>query len=129
MGFIFWFHSVFGERVLPLLIIIAAIWFTVTWKPDAARTLPVRIFPLLVDIQFTLGLIYWIYGIIIENRWYLTFPFILHPILGLLAVVIAHAAAKPKGPMRRLGRWAPLVSMGVLLLVVLGAVIVSTSMA
>ena len=63
MSIIYQIHSVFGERVLPLLIIIAAIWFTVAWKPGVANP-AARFFPILVDIQFALGLIYWIYGIV-----------------------------------------------------------------
>ena len=35
MNVIFSIHQIFGERVLPLLIILVAIYLTVTWKPDA----------------------------------------------------------------------------------------------
>jgi uncharacterized membrane protein YfcA len=129
MGTIRWIHATFGEMILPLLIVIAAIWFTVSWKPDQQRTLPARIFPILVDIQFVLGLIYWIYGIAIGlGGLYLGFPFILHPILGLLAVGVAHLAVRPGGPFSNLGRWRPLAALGLLLVIVLGAVIISTSM-
>lgn len=127
MDIIFTIHSIFGERILPLLIVIAAIWFTVTWKPQAERTLPARIFPILVDIQFVLGLIYWIYGIFRGNAIYLGFPFILHPLLGFLAVIVAHVAVNPRGRMQRLGRWSPLVSLVVLLVVVIAAISISTS--
>jgi hypothetical protein len=34
MGTIFLIHRLFGGMVLPLLLIGAAVWFTVTWKPD-----------------------------------------------------------------------------------------------
>ncbi len=129
MGTIRWIHAAFGEMILPLLIVIAAIWFTVSWKPDQQRTLPARIFPILVDIQFVLGLIYWIYGIASGlGGLYLGFPFILHPILGLLAVAVAHLAVRPGGPFSNLGRWRPLVALGLLLVIVLGAVVISTSM-
>ncbi|MFP4438803.1 MAG: hypothetical protein ACLFVO_16295 [Chloroflexaceae bacterium] len=129
MGTIRWIHATFGEMILPLLIVIAAIWFTVSWKPDQQRTLPARIFPILVDIQFVLGLIYWIYGIAIgRGGVYLGFPFILHPILGLLAVGVAHLAVRSGGPFSNLGRWRPLAGLGLLLVIVLGAVVISTSM-
>jgi hypothetical protein len=57
-------HMIFGERVLPLLIVIAAIWFTIAWKPGSPTNRAARLFPVLVDIQFALGLITWIVGIV-----------------------------------------------------------------
>lgn len=128
MWVIRWIHATFGEMILPLLIIITAIWFTVTWKPDQTRTLPARIFPVLVDIQFLLGLLLWISGIASGAAgYYLGFPFILHPILGLLAAGVAHLAVRPGGMFSNLGRWKPLAALGILLLIVLGAVLISTS--
>lgn len=118
MDVIFTIHQIFGERVLPLLIVLAAIWFTVTWKPDAPASMIARLFPVLVDIQVTLGIIYWLYMLIIGNPRMLSFPFILHPLLGLVAAGIAHMAIKG-GPFRRLGRWAPLASLAVLLVLVI----------
>ncbi len=126
MGFVYTVHAIFGERILPLLIVVAAIWFTVTWTPNTARTLPARIFPILVDIQATLGIIFWLYGIIgLERNYYLAFPFILHPLLGILAAVVAHVSLRPRGAIRNLGRWAPLAALGVLLLLVLSGIIVA----
>lgn len=129
MDWVYSFHAIFGERVLPLLIMLAAIWFTITWKPPVAgeRSLPARIFPQLVTLQFTLGLAYWFYGIFALGQAgrYLGFPFILHPILGLLAVLMAHWAvtSKPeRNPitraLARLGRWSVLASMLILLVLV-----------
>jgi heme A synthase len=124
MGFVFTVHRIFGEMVLPILIIVAAIWFTVTWKPDQHPTLPARVFPILVDIQATLGLIYWIYLLAIGSfAIHLGFPFILHPIIGILSAGVAHMAARPKGNLATLGRWAPLAACGVLFIMVLGLVI------
>jgi heme A synthase len=132
MGTIAQIHSIFGERVLPLLIVLAAVWFTVTWKPNTPRSLPARIFPILVDIQVTLGIIYWIYLLVSAPETaparYLSFPFILHPILGILASVIAHAAVGKRRPFASLGRWAPLASLGLLLVVVIGGVYVTTAL-
>ena len=123
MDVILTIHRVFGEMVLPLLIVVAAIWFTVTWKPDAQPTTVARLFAVLVDLQVTLGLVYFVYrlalgaGVTEKGGSYLGFPFLLHPILGILAAGVAHMAVKG-GPLRGLGRWAPLVSLGLLLLLV-----------
>ncbi len=126
MGFVHTVHAIFGERILPLLIVVAAIWFTVTWKPNTARTLPARIFPILVDIQATLGIILWLYRISgLGAIYYLTFPFILHPLLGILAAVVAHISLRPRGAIRNLGRWAPLAALAVLLLLVLSGIMVA----
>jgi hypothetical protein len=118
MSVLFTIHQIFGERVLPLLIVLAAIWFTVTWKPDTPPNVVARLFPVLVDIQVTLGLIYWVYLLIGGNTRMLSFPFILHPLFGLLAAGVAHMAIKG-GPFRRLGRWAPLAALLVLLVLVI----------
>jgi hypothetical protein len=131
MGALYSIHSIFGERVLPLLIVLVAIFLTVTYKPDAPRSLVARIFPVLVDLQVTLGIIYWVFLLFnttgaLQAR-YLGFPFILHPILGILAAGIAHMAVGPKNPLHRLGRWAPLVSLAILLGIVLATVVVGIS--
>jgi hypothetical protein len=114
---LFTIHQIFGERVLPLLIVLAAIWFTATWKPDTRPNMVARLFPVLVDLQATLGLIYWLYLLIGGNTRMLSFPFILHPLFGLIAAGVAHMAIKG-GPFRRLGRWAPLAALLVLLVLV-----------
>jgi hypothetical protein len=125
MGTIQLIHTMFGERVLPLLILIAAIWFTVAWKSQgSALGIARRVFPILVDLQFTLGLIYWIYRATSSPGLYLGFPFILHPILGLVTVALAHMAVGTKGPFVRLGRWAPLAAFGLMLASVLAGIVV-----
>jgi hypothetical protein len=116
-------HATFGERILPLLIVVVAIWLTVTWKADARAGVLARVFAVLVDLQVTLGLIFFVYGLIVgAGGRFLSFPFVLHPILGLLAAGVAHMAVKPDGPARRLGRWGPLVVLVVLLVIVMGNV-------
>jgi hypothetical protein len=120
MGVILTIHGIFGERVLPLLIVLAAIWFTVTWKPNAAPNAITRLFPVLIDIQATLGLLYFVYLLVAGGAGrVLSFPFILHPILGLLAAGFAHMALKPGGRLSGLGRWSALVSCVVLLVFVI----------
>jgi hypothetical protein len=118
MSVLFTIHQTFGERVLPLLIVLAAIWFTVTWKPDAPPNIVSRLFPMLVGIQVLLGIIYWLYLLIGGNMRMLSFPFILHPLIGIIAAGVAQMAVKG-GPFRRLGRWAPLVTLLVLLVLVI----------
>jgi len=113
-------HGLFGERVLPLLIVLAAIWLTVTWKPSAQANVITRLFPVLIDIQATLGLLYFVYLLVVGGgARVLSFPFLLHPILGLLAAGFAHMALKPNGRFSGLGRWSALVSCVVLLVFVL----------
>lgn len=121
-------HGVFGEMILPLLIVAAAIYLTVTYKPDAPRGPVARIFPVLVDIQVTLGIILYVYLLFTTSgptqAQYLGFPFILHPIIGILAAGLAHMAVGAKNPLRSLGRYAPLASLAVLLVLVLSNVLI-----
>jgi hypothetical protein len=128
MGFIIRLHSILGEMVLPLVIVAVAIWLTVSWKPNVAgHPVATRLFPVLVDIQVTLGIIIYIYRIVQGLPGMLSFPFILHPILGILAAGVAHMAVKPNGPARSLGRWAPLAVLGILLVIVLTNVFIAMS--
>jgi hypothetical protein len=118
-------HRILGEMVLPLLIVIAAIWLTVTWKPGAPASPIARLFPVLVDIQAMLGLIYFVFLIIGGNMAVLSFPFILHPLLGLVAVGFGHWALQENGPFRGMGRWAPLAALAVLLVLVIASVVLA----
>ncbi|MEN9933772.1 MAG: hypothetical protein RLZZ387_351 [Chloroflexota bacterium] len=124
MGNIFTIHNLFGERVLPILIVLVAVWLTVVWRPGQEVPRAARLFPILVDIQATLGLIYWIFGIV-NGADYLSFPFILHPLLGLISAGVAHMAVKPSGPFSALGRWAPLTALAVLLATVIGGIVLA----
>ncbi len=111
--------------VLPLIIIAAGIYLTVTWKPERGRTLVGRIFLYTIAAQFVFGLIVWLYGISAGRGDYLGYPFILHPILGLLAIGLASFAVyqKPGSPLASLGRWAPLAAMGVLFVIVSASIV------
>jgi hypothetical protein len=124
MSVIFTIHQIFGERVLPLLIVLVAIWLTVTWKPDAPPNPVARLFAPLVGIQVLLGIIYWLYLLIGGNTNVLSFPFILHPLIGFIAAGVAQMAVKG-GPFRRLGRWAPLAALLVLLVLVIANVMLA----
>jgi hypothetical protein len=122
MGTVFMIHRLFGGMILPLLLLGAAIWFTVSWKPDTWPGRPARLFHILVDIQFTLGLTFWLYMIVMgAGTYYLAFPFLLHPVLGLLAAMVARQAVRQNRLAIRLGRWAPLATLGLLLGIVLAA--------
>lgn len=128
MGIVYTIHNIFGERVLPLLIVLVAVWLTVIWRPGKEIPRAARLFPILVDIQVTLGLVYWIFVLTAgATDKYLSFPFILHPILGFVSAGVAHMAVKPTGPFAGLGRWAPLAGLVVLLVTVLGGVVLARS--
>jgi heme A synthase len=124
MGIVLIIHRILGEMILPLLIVIAAIYLTVTWKPSAPPSPVARLFPALVGIQVLLGIIWWVFGIVQGNPLYLSFPFILHPIIGLVAGGFTGAAQR-RGLFSNLGRWAPLAQLGVLLLLVLANVAIA----
>jgi len=124
MGIIYTIHSLFGERILPILTVLAAIALTVMWKPDAPRNPIARFFPVLVDIQATLGILWFIFLLFQgDGARLLSFPFILHPIFGLLAAGVGHMAVG-KGPFARLGRWAPLAGLAVLLVLIILNIII-----
>lgn len=123
-------HGLFGERVLPVLIVLVGVWLTAVWRPGQGIPRAARLFPVLVDIQATLGLIYWIFGIAAggsAGALYLSLPFLLHPLLGLISAGVAHMAVRPTGPFAALGRWAPLTALVVLLVTVLGGVVLARS--
>ena len=120
---IFRIHSIFGEMILPVLIVAAALYLTITYKVDAPQTLIARLFPFLVDLQIGLGLLLWVMkllGPLSALGYYQGFPFIMHPVLGLLAMGLGHLAMDERNPVRSFRRWAPLASLGVLLLLVVG---------
>lgn len=128
MGTIRLIHGIFGEMVLPLLTIIVAAWLTATWKPDEPAKKPARIFAVLVDIQVALGIIYYIYGVIVGGSLgakITSMPFLIHPVLGILAAGVAHMAVKPDGPFRKLGRWSALVGLIIVVILIVSAAMVA----
>jgi hypothetical protein len=127
MDVIFRIHQIFGERVLPLLIVLVAVYLTITWKPDTPPSPIARVFPPLVGIQVLLGLIYFVYLLIGGNTAVLSFPFILHPLIGFIAAGVAQMAIRAGGPFRGLGRWAPLAALLVLLVMVIANVMLAKS--
>lgn len=113
-------HRWFGGLILPMLLLVAAIWFTVTWKRESWPGRPAKIFHVLVDIQFLLGLSFWLYMIASgAGARYLAFPFILHPLMGLAAAAVANLAVRRSEKVAGLGRWGPLASLGLILVMVL----------
>jgi hypothetical protein len=128
MSIIFRIHSVFGEMILPVLIVAAALYLTFTYKANAPRTLIARIFPMLVDLQVGLGILLLVLRLMTvpgAAAHDLGFPFVLHPIIGLIAAGLAHLPTDGRTPIRSLGRWAPLASLGVLLLIVVSNAIIA----
>ncbi|WP_298401694.1 hypothetical protein [uncultured Chloroflexus sp.] len=117
-------HAIFGREVLSVLIVAAAFYLAFTYRPNAPRSPVARIFPVLIDIQATLGLIYWLVGIFTGISYFLSFPFILHPFLGLVTAVVTHLLFGARNPFARLNRWAgPAASAVVLVLVLSNAMI------
>lgn len=118
-------HGVLGERVLPILILIAAIYFYMTWKAAGERTVAGRIFPMLIDLQAGLGLLYWLFLIFNGDSMHLGFPFLLHPLLGLIAAGLGHMGVSTRGPFARFGRWSAVVALVVLLVLVVGNAVIA----
>lgn len=113
MDVLFTIHQIVGEMVLPLASVVAAIWLTVRWRPGAEPDAVARFFPVLVDIQVTLGLIYFIYRITTRAAGnLLTFPFLLHPLLGFAAAGVAHWSLRPGSYPSRFGQWGSLLVVG-----------------
>ena len=126
MNIIFTIHQLFGERVLPLLTLLAAIWMTVRWRPDVKPDIVARFFPMLVGLQVLLGLIYFVYRIAIGAAGnLLTFPFLLHPILGFLAAGVASRVNRQGSFASRFGRWGPLVTLVLLLVIVVANIAIA----
>jgi hypothetical protein len=119
MQIIYQIHNLFGERVLPVLIVVALVWLAVSWRPEVSgRHIAARLLPILIDIHVTLGLVMFIVGTATGRVDYLQFPFLLHPVVGLATAGYGHMAVKGV-PFRRLGRWSVVASLVVLLLLIL----------
>ncbi|PDW02559.1 hypothetical protein CJ255_13400 [Candidatus Viridilinea mediisalina] len=115
-------HTLFGRDILSVLIVGLAIYLTVRYQNERfPRNGFTRAFPVLVDLQVALGIIYWVFLLFYSpiSSIYLGFPFILHPVLGILAAGLGHMAVSERMPLRQLGRWAPMASLGVMLILVL----------
>jgi hypothetical protein len=104
---VFIVHRILGEMILPVLIIAAAVVAPILWNPDQPRSPWMRVLAILIDIQVTLGLIWWIYafdaGFAIP-RGLASVRFLLHPLLGFATAGFGHAAASARSPFRKLGR-------------------------
>lgn len=118
-------HGVFGREILSVVIIAAALYLAFTYRPNAPRNPVARIFPVLIDIQATLGLIYWLFGVFTGIAYFLSFPFILHPLLGLATAVVGHILFGSRAPFARLDRWAAPAALGIILVMVLSNVMIA----
>jgi hypothetical protein len=125
MGALLQIHGILGERVLPLLILIVGIWLAVSWRPNAPANPATRFFPILVDIQVLIGIILFVYLLVGGKTTLLGFPFILHPILGLVASFVAHRGVRGAGLLPALGRWSAAASLGILLVIVIINIVVA----
>ena len=126
MNAILTIHQILGQMVLPLVIILAAIWLTVRRRPDAEPDGVARIFPMLVGLQVLLGLIYFVYRIATgQAANLLTFPFLLHPVLGFVAAGVASMTSRRRGFASRFGRWGPLITLGLLFVLVFANVAIA----
>ncbi len=118
-------HAIFGREILSVLIVLAAIYLAVTYRPYAPRSPVARALPVLIDIQATLGLIYWLVGVFTGIAYFLSFPFILHPLLGLATAVVGHILFGARTPFARLGRWSAPAALGIILVMVLSNVMIA----
>ena len=126
MNIIFTIHQIVGERVLPIATVLAAIWLTLRWRPAAEPDAVARFFPMLINLQVLLGLIYFVYRIAIGAAGnLLTFPFLLHPVLGFLAAGVANTTRRPGSFASRFDRWGPLITLGLLLLIVIANIAIA----
>lgn len=108
-------HAIFGREVMTMLILIISIVLTVTYKPNVRSPLA-ALLPGLVHLQATIGVIYWAILVLSGAAYYFSFPFILHPLLGLVAAVVAQILGGKRSPIAGLGKWAPLTT-GLIVLV------------
>ncbi|MDR2980899.1 MAG: hypothetical protein LBV12_01485 [Puniceicoccales bacterium] len=97
-------HKYFGET-LQLVALIAVVWIAIKGKAPIKRVAPV-----LLDINFVIGIMVWI----LEQRQIS----VLHPVCMIAALALAHIAAKKEKPGVVIGLWC-----GVLALLVVGILI------
>jgi len=112
-------HKILGEMILPVLIIAAAVVAPILWSPDQGRSPWMRVLAVLIDVQVTLGLVWWIYSFdagFALSRGLGSAAFLLHPLLGFATAGFGHVAASARSPFRKLGRRGLVVSALVVLL-------------
>ena len=116
-------HSIFGERVLTLLLVVGLIYLAATWKADTKAPVVGRILAVLVDIQVALGLV--LYGVLMMGG--RTYPptIFVHALFGILAAGVAHMAAKNPPFLAKLGRFSPVVGFGAALVLMLVGVMIA----
>ena len=128
MSYVFLIHRIVGSMVLPLLLLVAAIWFTIAWKPTTWPTQPARAFRVLVGLQGLLGLVYWIFQLVWAAQatiW--RFPLCCTRSSASLPWLPPSCWCGRTALSARLGRWTPLVSFVSILVLVVGAVIIANN--
>ncbi len=118
-------HSIFGERVLTVVILLGLIYLAATWKADNERPVVGRILAVLVDIQVALGLI--LYVVLMTAGRAFSGQVFVHAAFGVLAAGVAHMAAKNPPFLAKLGRFSPVVGFGLALVLMLVAAVVGRS--
>ncbi|MNK99939.1 hypothetical protein D3C87_1203560 [compost metagenome] len=122
---LFKLHSMFGERILTLLIVLGIIYLAATWKAENERPVVGRILAVLIDIQVALGLV--LYGVLMAAGRAFPSQIYIHAAMGVLAAGVAHMAAKNPPFLAKLGRFSPVVGFGLALVVMLAAVMIGKS--
>ncbi|MFQ5839430.1 MAG: hypothetical protein ACE5HK_01755 [Candidatus Methylomirabilales bacterium] len=117
-------HRLFGERILPILLLCGVLWLILTWKPGALRPVLARVMAVLIDLQVALGLIVFLYGVMVRYLNPLNARVWLHLGLAILSAGAGHVAAKNPPALARLGRWSPLVGFGGALVLLLMTLVV-----
>ena len=118
-------HSIFGERVLTLLLVLGIIYLAATWKAENERPVVGRILAVLIDLQVALGLA--LYLVLVTAGRAFPSTIFMHALFGILAAGVAHMAAKNPPFLAKLGRFSPVVGFGLALVVMLAAVMIGKS--
>jgi hypothetical protein len=118
-------HRVFGEMILPLLVLAAGLAFVLRGGAQPTGPPAARILAVLIDIQVTLGLVWWIYSFeagFALPRGLASPAFFLHPLLGLATAGFGHMSIGSRSPFLRKGRVGRAAAVGILLLLVVATI-------
>lgn len=116
-------HSIFGERVLTLLLVLGIIYLAATWKPSNERPVVGRVLAVLIDLQVAIGLA--LYLVLLNAGRAFPGQIFVHAAFGVLAAGVAHMAAKNPPFLAKLGRFSPVVGFGASLVLMLVGVVIA----